>query len=419
MQWVKQHDVGFGECVVIGGKHREILMVDCGTIRPRLADGTLFREYVEQIQDQYGSAEERSFLLSHFHKDHYCGLPLLLRGDPQYFDRIYIPCCPVDHRGVPLLTELSIWIESFVTGAGSETVKMNGANLRFFREICNLATTEVIYTLGAGDILEFDKEDYTILWPPEKNYPFSLTLRKLIASCNAILRESYDPCAESFLILKRQLCESYVRCMKSFSPETDADQSERQKCVEDLFDLMQELNWLLPYLHTMRVANRVSALLHDRATIMAVSHEINGSSLVLSSEKVLFTGDATPETMNRIAPNLQEAYMLVKAPHHGTESCWWEGFSEMGIRHLLISNGVGCGGKIASQYAALNVLHHCTGADHCQHIDAGNSCCNASLYCPECSPCRANPTQCRRPGCSVYLEGRTYSHPCRCTEKFG
>ena len=68
---MKQHDVGFGECVVIGGKYREILMVDCGTIRPRLADGTLFREYVEQIQDQYGSAEERSFLLSHFHKDHY------------------------------------------------------------------------------------------------------------------------------------------------------------------------------------------------------------------------------------------------------------------------------------------------------------------------------------------------------------
>lgn len=418
MQWIELHDVGFGECVVIGGRKKEILMIDCGSLSPRLEEDWLFRDYVTVIGEKYEEAEERSFLLSHFHKDHYCGLPLLLRGNPHYFDRIYIPCCPVNENGIPLLMELTILIEAFVSGPGTETVKMNGANLRFFKEICDLATTEVIYTLQAGDILEFDETEYAVLWPPKENYPFKPELEALVEDCEQILKSSSDPCAESFLILKEQLCSAYVRCMDAFGYRTHADAEERQACVNDLLLLFDELNALLPRLHVLRVADEVRALLCDRSKVMAVGYEINGTSLVLSSPDVLLTGDAMPETMERIAPQLQETYTVVKAPHHGTESAWWDGFAEMGITHLLISNGKAkSGGKICTNYAELNTLHHCTGADHCAHLEDGNPCCNEQLYCLQCVPEDGCPTRCRKNQCNMHIASRNPCHPCRCTEK--
>lgn len=418
MQWMELHDVGFGECIVIGGRKKEVLMIDCGSLSPRLDADWLFRDYVTVIGEKYEEAEERSFLLSHFHKDHYCGLPLLLRGNPYYFDRIYIPCCPVNEKGVPLLMSLTILIESFVSGPGTETVKMNGANLRFFKEICNLASTEVIYTLQAGDVLEFDKTEYHVLWPPKENYPFTPRLEALVAECDAILRSSNDPCAESFLLLKEQLCSAYVSCMDAFGYHTYADAEERQACVSDLLLRFDELNALLPRLHVLRVAKKVRELLCDRSKVMDVGYEINGTSLILSSQEVLLTGDATPETMDLIAGDLHENYTVVKAPHHGTESAWWEGFEEMGITHLLISNGrAKSGGKICANYAALNALHHCTGADHCAYLEEGNPCCNEQVYCLQCVPENGTPIYCRKNNCNIFIASRNFTHPCRCTKK--
>jgi hypothetical protein len=415
LQWIDLHDVGFGECIVLGGRKRKIFMVDCGSKSRRLDEDWLFRDYVAVIAEKYEKAKERSFLLTHYHQDHYSGLPLLLRGNPHYFDRIYLPCCPVNEDGVPLLIELTILIEAFVTGAGTETVKMNGANLRLFAEICNLATTEVIYTLEAGDILEFDGEDYHVLWPPKEGYCFSPKLEALVEECNRLLRTSTDPCAESFLQLKEELCDGYIRCMESFASQTSADAKERQACVDDLLLLLDELNRLLPRLYLLRISDYVRALLCDRKTVMAVSEEINGSSLVLSSSRVLLTGDATPDTMEAISEDLEERYEIVKAPHHGTKSCWWDGFDDLEMTHLLISNGAGRGGgKIAVEYAGLNALHHCTGADHCAYLEEGNDCCNKDIDCSLCKPSRADPTGCRKPRCNLFLVSRYKSHTCNC-----
>ena len=34
MQWLELHNVEYGECIVLGGAHHDILMVDCGSINP-------------------------------------------------------------------------------------------------------------------------------------------------------------------------------------------------------------------------------------------------------------------------------------------------------------------------------------------------------------------------------------------------
>ena len=412
------HDVGFGECTVLGGKKQEILMVDCGSLNRRLGSGALFSEYAASMTERYGDASERSFLLTHFHKDHYGGLPAILRSSPHFFDRIYLPCCPRDENGVPLFMELTVLIDAFVTGPGVETVKMNGAALRFFRKICDLGGTEQVFTLEAGDELLFDGESYRILWPPKEEYPFSQNLRELVDEADRILFRSTDSYAGAFLELKQSLCETYKNCMDAFAYCTEAEEKERAFAVRELRRLTKELNALLPRLHVLSAGQKVRELLCDRRTVMEVSDEINGSSMILSSGRILLTGDATPETLERIRGELREDYEIVKAPHHGTESAWWKGFSSMGISHLLISNGVApAGGKIAPEYAALNAMHHCTGGDHCACSEATGECCNRTLYCPLSTPKDAMPTQCRRNDCKIFLTGTGSYHPCNCSKK--
>ena len=415
MQWMELHDVGFGECAVLGGKKQEILMTDCGSLNLRLSGGILFSEYAASLTERYGEASERSFLLTHFHKDHYGGLPAILRRSPHFFDRIYLPCCPTDENGIPFFMELTVLIDAFVTGPGVETVKMNAAALRFFQKICDLSGTEQIFTLEAGDELLFDGETYRVLWPPKENYPFSKDLGELVREADHILSRSTDSSAGAFLELKQSLCDTYKTCMEAFSYCTEAEEAERIRSIQELHRMTKELNALLPGLHVLSAGQKVRDLLCDRRTVMDVSNEINGSSIILSSERVLLTGDAVPETLERLKEELREEYEIVKAPHHGTQSTWWDGFSDMGIEHLLISNGVAsAGGKIASEYAALNAMHHCTGGDHCLYAEETGTCCNESLYCPISTPKKDLPTNCRRNDCRIFLAGTETCHPCDC-----
>lgn len=51
---------------------------------------------------------------------------------------------------------------------------------------------------------------------------------------------------------------------------------------------------------------------------------------------------------------LHDRYYLVKAPHHGTSSEWWEGWNTIEITHMLISNGHhSAGGMIGEEYVLL------------------------------------------------------------------
>ena len=222
MQWMEMHQVGFGECVVLGGRKKEILMIDCGSLQGRLDDGTLFSDYTRQISERYGRAKQRTFLLTHFHKDHYGGLPLLLEQNPRYFGQIFLPNCPLNEKGVPLLLELAILIDCFVPKQ-TLTSRMNAGALRVFDKIGKLAGTEVIYTLKAGDSFVFDGVTYDVLWPPRDRYPFDPACVGVSQEINAILQTQSHQRIQAFLELKEELCGAYVRCMDAFAMQTDAD----------------------------------------------------------------------------------------------------------------------------------------------------------------------------------------------------
>ena len=112
MQWLEMHNVEYGECIVLGGAKNDILMVDCGSINQKIREGDVaFRSYVNPtLVNRYSGKASRSFLLTHYHRDHLCGLLQILKTRPDYFDRIFLPAPPLDKRGTPLLLEFALYV---------------------------------------------------------------------------------------------------------------------------------------------------------------------------------------------------------------------------------------------------------------------------------------------------------------------
>lgn len=395
-------------------------MVDCGCLGGRAANGQRFSEYARQIMRQYGRAKKRTFLLTHFHKDHYCGLPFLLKENPGYFGQIFLPDCPLNEKGIPLLLELAILIECFVPKQ-AVAARMNVGALRVFDEVGKLAGPETLYTLKKGDRFWFDKVEYEVLWPRRENYPFGQACIWLSGEANRMLSRQRNQRIAAFLELKEELCLAYVRCMDAFSKETDADAQERIECMQDLCLLVRDLHAMIPSLHLLSVAQTVADLFCSQTSSMAYNHEVNGASLIfqncsdgtLSYQDILMTGDAAPFSLDTVAPMLRDNYYIVKAPHHGTHSGWWPKLEEIGISHILISNGTYGGGRIDPNYPKLNALHHCTSSEACSFAQE-YGCCNTGLVCPESVPQFIEPTACLSLGCHIQIHPAPQAFFCKC-----
>ena len=81
MKWLELLNMEYGECVVLGGGDRSLLMVDCGSVSQKLREGDVpLDAWLETIAARYEPAMERWFLLTHFHRDHIGGLGRVLEA---------------------------------------------------------------------------------------------------------------------------------------------------------------------------------------------------------------------------------------------------------------------------------------------------------------------------------------------------
>ena len=114
MKWLELLNMEYGECVVLGGGDRSLLMVDCGSVSQKLREGDVpLDAWLETIAARYEPAMERWFLLTHFHRDHLSGFQKLLESREGYFSRVFLPRAPVDSHGVPLLLEYALFAYLF------------------------------------------------------------------------------------------------------------------------------------------------------------------------------------------------------------------------------------------------------------------------------------------------------------------
>ena len=177
LDWLEMHNLEFGECTVLGSLEGNILMVDCGSMNVKIRESDMeVTDYVENnIVPRYFDAKERSFLLTHFHRDHMSGLRYLLKRDHGFFHRVFVPAASVNREGRALLIEFALYVFAFL-GRQSEYSQMSVSALRIFERLHYALGIGNVYSLSRGSQFDFEGVAYDVLWPAAGGYPFSRCL---------------------------------------------------------------------------------------------------------------------------------------------------------------------------------------------------------------------------------------------------
>ncbi len=384
MQWLELHNVEYGECIVLGGARGDIFMVDCGSSNQKIREGDMpFSDYVESgIRRRYADCASRSFLLTHYHRDHLCGFRQLLDADPAYFGRIFFPASPCDGRGRPLLLEFALFVYAFLSRL-TDYSQVNVSALKIFERTAKETGADRLFALKAGDSFEFDGVAYDVLWPVQTDFPFSGIFADAVEQMNICLSSPFLPqVAHDFMRLKEEFCAAYTACC--------ATAPLRQENIDRVSSILNSIEQLIPQLALLPAAQDIAEILTRPATQTAYSDELNAAGVIFQNRRtreasiddILMTGDATPESMDAVAPSLYDSYYIIKAPHHGTASAWSHLLGEIGASHILISNGdYQSGGHIAPEYVDLSAIKHCTNCSVCAWYQSSGCSCNRMACC--------------------------------------
>lgn len=395
MRWIDLHDVGYGECIVLGGDSGGILMVDCGSSNLKLGEnGPGFYEYVTNtIVPRYRDAATRSFFLTHCHRDHLCGLWRILKAVPDYFDSLYLPVPPCGEDSRPLLLQFALYVTVFLSRL-TGYAQMNAAVPELFTRAAKLAGADAVFPVRQGDDFLLDGVEYEVIWPPETGFPFPQELADTVDAVDSMLSAPFLPmCAREFLELRECFCAAYLR-MCSSAPLREEDVEETQEWYRRICTLIPDL-LLLP------VAGEVSALLSADETQEAYSSTLNAACAVFQNirrggpgpDDILMTGDAPPEILLAASEQMYDGYAVLKAPHHGTAGYFFP--LEIAADHILISNGpYRGGGEIADGYAHLPAVCHCSGNAVCSYYKEYGSSCNRLALCGASSRGTILPVRC-------------------------
>lgn len=430
------HDVGYGECIVFEGTQNKILMIDCGSMNTVLkSSGIKFKEYVvDFIVPRYQDAQEKNFLLTHFHKDHFCGLKYILKKQKNYFDNIYLPYPALDENNRALLLEAAIYAFAFLKRQ-QICANMSINALFIFDFLKKNSCANKIFPLKRDDIFEFSGVNYKVLTPFFDYFPFSRAFSDIIESLDAILKDSSQTeLVNEFFYLRNLFCEEYVNCCdlcrecKSFSNEYIGES------IEKLNFYMAELNNLSKKLIYSDVASEILSILNNENTRMQYSGAQNSASIVFQndqqdtqkaatwSKNILMTGDVTCEILNLLENDFFQCYNVIKAPHHGTNNYQSDILNRLMCSHVIISNGeYHVGGKISADYSKIDAIKHCTGIKNCAYFLENKSCCNRTLFCDSLqkdgelsSHCKKNSFSDGLKCCGIYVVSSCGDRGCYC-----
>ena len=98
MRYIELPSVGYGDCTVLMGRS-SLLMVDCGSMNNKLRNPEMEMTGVFSfLRERYRPICDRTFLLTHYHRDHLWGFQHITKQDPRYFSRVFLPYIPLDEK---------------------------------------------------------------------------------------------------------------------------------------------------------------------------------------------------------------------------------------------------------------------------------------------------------------------------------
>lgn len=414
-----------GECtVLLGDSGKELLMVDCGGVASISEAGDMSASRVaSSFLEKYSGVEKRSILLSHYHWDRLSALQNILQMNPNWFDAVYCPYSPCDRRGDPLLLEYGIFMEVFQKDLPGYDPGA-GAPLYLFSKKKGWPVPEHLHVLKERDRFSAAGVCYEVLWPKKERYPFGAVFLSVMEELNVAVSSPFlSDEVKQFWEWKKELCQIWLARVEA-APEGSAAADERYTA------LLQKLPAMRETLAGMPLAQDIREILNRPVTRNAFRQEMNGASLVFHNRRIveatlddiLFTGDATPETMDQLADKLYDGYFAVKVPGKGLPSYWSHVLGEISCQHLLISGSSYREDRMASEYMEIQAIRHCTYPESCAWYRTSGRSCNRMNICYDLPEEAALTIKCpfagggklENCGCRIFLVGEKNRYSCLC-----
>ncbi len=312
-------NVGDGLAAMVVGDHGERVQIDCGG-GPRS-----FRRRAALLSAELMRPD--TFVLSHYHLDHYNGLvEAAALGSPRFAIReVCFPRIPVLPGGLgkTYLRCALAMNEYLVLGNRSGSMAADLLHL-----LSRLNRRPFSYrALAEGDEIKIDGEVFTVLWPPRAVAAGSDeivgSVRNAIEAFERAKEEDETLRQIETEIVKRRLVYPYLEGRGTWErrewegPSSNRDPWRPIELARDLPPAVAEANEAL-----RRAANRLSLAFASKG-------------------RFLFLGDLEPHEIQQVAEKLADRewdrFLVGITPHHGTH--WQSSLEEIAFACLFTSVG--------------------------------------------------------------------------------
>lgn len=318
---IRMYECGFGDCFRLRETNQTDLYVDFGIHSSSWQKIDKTKRFDNIIA---GMGENKDFLLSHYHEDHYNGAVYMAAKTKNRFNEVYISDV------WNMSGSVSVTVLTLLRGIFTRSVMYgNNTIIDFLQSVCNGHSR--IHFISRG--MRFHNNQYIALWP-EKNYVANKAER-LLNQIEKDLEDNFLKEIEEIAVKLNRLVVSYEE-----SNGRDVDSYEARFVeLQDEYRVVQE------------EFNRLYGDNYKNNTQYKLTKFGNKISIVFQNyqgdRNVLFTGDfGKKRNWSIIEKNkdnvveMHSCYEVIKIPHHGTDAYYHCFASKINDKStLIIPNG--------------------------------------------------------------------------------
>lgn len=298
---IRMYECGFGDCFRLRENKQVDLYVDFGIHTSSWSGYDRTNRFDGIIADM---EEDKDFLLTHYHEDHFNGAIYMAANTPHRFRDVYIS----DVWNMPG----SVYVTSLTLLRGIFTRSVilgNNTIIDFLENICTRRSR--IHYISRG--VKFHNDQYIALWP-EKKYA---------------ARKAQKMFEELRYKLDNRGLEVIERIANQLNSIVVAMESGNEGVIEDYETRFNELRD--EYIEAQKLFDYLYGDYYDKNVQYRLTKFGNEISIVFQNyqadRNVLFTGDFG-KTMNWLfiennpdsLVKMHSYYEVIKLPHHGTDT---------------------------------------------------------------------------------------------------
>lgn len=305
MTEVRVADVSNGSCVsLVSAEHEHNLQIDCGKANSSTSTNA-FQAW--EGFTSYPNHSTESFLLSHFHLDHYNGLAYGAHKDKRRLfsiSRAYFPRIPdfpslikqlrnEFYRAVQFLNAVRI---SFGTGL---------AEWDFMQMLSRINSTKFVYrSLSTGDIFCNGSDNFLVVWPP-RTIPDTLEHK-----VTKVLERFQE-----FLDSNEEISDLYEKIRDRIIVYDDGTIAEDKDTKSVIRFKLKDEN---PPTSFIKVSNAMKRIANELSIAFVSVDETNKKA----DGRIVFFGDLQGKALKIVFDkvfSLRNHYEVCLAAHHGTK----------------------------------------------------------------------------------------------------